>query len=428
VQDVRGVGRCPDRVDREHYAAGMASDDEVTGRSWQPQFPSERVTGRGRAWYRGDCHVHSVLSHAGELTVEQLADCAREVGLDFVATTEHNTSDAHGLWAPHAGDDLLVILGQEVVTRTGHWLALGIGPGRVVDWRYGVRDDVIDRHLEQVHHGGGLCVAAHPYAPYVGGEFMYPYQGFDAVEVWNGLWTSDRPWNADNEAALAEWGRSLAADIHGGRWRPAIGNSDVHLEGQLGTPQTVVLADELSTGAVLAGIRAGRCWVAESAAVGLSLEVSAGGRRAGAGEQLDTGGEPAQVRVDVRGVPSGAVSFHTDRGQVHREMLPDDGSGTLRWRTSAEESAFVRVEVRHPGGHMAALNNPIILTCSSGSDPLGFAVSHRSANDDDHDMDSVAPASASAISATVSNTPAATAMIRSYAASLDKVSRRPLSP
>jgi predicted metal-dependent phosphoesterase TrpH len=165
--------------------------------------------------------VHSVLSQGGELTVEQLAAGARAAGLDVIATTEHNTSDGHGLWGPHAGDDLLVILGQEVVTETGHWLALGIEPGQVVDWRYRVRDEVIDRYLAQVHNVGGLCVAAHPHAPYMSGDFMYPYQGFDAVEVWNGLWTSDRPWNADNEAALAEWGRSLAAEIHRGRWRPA---------------------------------------------------------------------------------------------------------------------------------------------------------------------------------------------------------------
>jgi hypothetical protein len=46
---------------------------------------------------------------------------------------------------------------------------------------------------------------------------------------------------------------------------------------------------------------------------------------------------------------------------MHRESLPNDGSGTVEWRTSAEESAFVRIEVRHPGGHMAALANPVIL-------------------------------------------------------------------
>jgi hypothetical protein len=217
----------------------------------------------------------------------------------------------------------------------------------VIEWRYGIRDGVVNRYLDQVHHAGGLCVAAHPHAPYPSGTFMYPLHAFDAVEVWNGLWSSDRPWNADNQAALAEWGRSLAADIHAGRWRPAMGNSDTHLEGQIGRPQTVVLADELSTDAILAGIRAGRSWIAESSAIGLSLTVSTADRRAGIGGRLHAADEPVMVRVDVRGVPSGTVSFHTDRGTVHRQSLPDDGLGTIEWRTNAEDSSFVRIEVRH---------------------------------------------------------------------------------
>lgn len=314
-----------------------------------------------RRWYRGDCHVHSVHSNGGELTPPQLAAEARAAGLDFIATTEHNTSGAHDAWDLLAGDDLVVIRGQEVTTRTGHWLALGIEPGQVVDWRYGLRDDLIDRHLAEVHRSGGLCVAAHPYAPYPSGSFMYPYHGFDVVEVWNGRWTSDLPWNADNEAASAEWGRNLAADIHRGRWRPAMGNSDVHLSGQIGTPQTVVSAEEPTAAAILAAIRAGRSWIAESAAVELSVEMVAGDRTAGVGERLKTRERPAVMRVDVRGVPSGAVGFHTDRGKAHVVSLPDDGSGAVEWGTTAEESAFVRVEVRHPGGHMAALSNPIIL-------------------------------------------------------------------
>nr|WP_255620829.1 CehA/McbA family metallohydrolase [Pseudonocardia sp. DSM 110487] len=314
-----------------------------------------------RRWYRGDCHVHSVHSNGADLTPEQLAAAAREAGLDFVATTEHNTADAHGAWGGLATDDLVVILGQEVTTRTGHWLALGIEPGQLVEWRYGLRDDVIERYLDDVHRAGGLCVAAHPHAPYPSGTFTYPYDGFDAVEVWNGQWASDLPWNADNEAALAEWGRALAADVHRGGWRPAMGNSDAHLKGQIATPHTVVLADELSADVILAGIRAGRSWVAESAAVDLSVEISAGDRTAGIGERLPTSGLPASMRVSVRGVPSGTVTVHTDRGRVHGESLPGDGPGIVEWRTSAAESVFVRVEVRHPGGHMAALSNPIIL-------------------------------------------------------------------
>jgi hypothetical protein len=335
----------------------MATDDAVV----RPHFPPTRVAGRGRGWYRGDCHVHSALSNGGELTVEQIAGEARGAGLDFIATTEHNTVPAHEEWGRHAGADLLVILGQEVTTATGHWLALGVRPGELVDWQYRVRDGVIGRQVDRVRGADGLCVAAHPYAPYPSGVFMYPYQGFDVVEVWNGQWASDLPWNADNEAALAGWGRELAADIHSGRWRPAMGNSDAHLTGQIGVPHTVVLADELSTAGILAGLRAGRSWLAGSTAVSLSIGAWVGDRGAGMGERLATGGASALVRVDVRGVPSGTVSLHTDQGTMHREPLPVNGSGTVDWHTSAAESAFVRVEVRHPDGHMAALTNPIIL-------------------------------------------------------------------
>lgn len=168
--------------------------------------------------------MHSAYSD-GKLTPEQLAAGARAAGLDFIATTEHNTADAHTAWRALAGDDLLVILGEEVTTPTGHWLALGVQPGQLVDWRYQARDEIIGWHLDRVHRVGGLCVAAHPHAPYPSGVFMYPYQGFDAVEVWNGLWASDLPWNADNEArwpnGAAAWLRACKAGGGGRRWGTA---------------------------------------------------------------------------------------------------------------------------------------------------------------------------------------------------------------
>ncbi|WFE21493.1 CehA/McbA family metallohydrolase [Solwaraspora sp. WMMD937] len=322
-------------------------------------------------WYRGDCHLHSVRSTGGELAPAQLTAAARAAGLDFVAVTEHNTTDGYADWVDRTGD-LLVICGQEVVTRTGHWLALGLPPGHLVDWRYGNDnsdgDDRIGRQLDEVHRAGGLCVVAHPYAPYPSGTFEYPYQGFDAVEVWNGQWASDLPWNADNEAALADWAASLvdwahrpAAGVGAGGWRPVIGNSDTHLAGQIGVPHTVVRAAGRTVDALLAGIAAGHSWIAGSTDVDLSVIVSAGDRRADIGERLDTGGATATVEVEVRGVPSGTVSAHTDRGTAYRVVLSADGAGSLRWRTDATASAFVRVEVRHPDGRLAALSNPVTL-------------------------------------------------------------------
>ncbi|OSC56088.1 phosphoesterase, partial [Streptomyces sp. BF-3] len=98
----------------------------------------------------------------------------------------------------------------------------------------------------------------------------------DAVEVWNG------PWTPDDEIALAEWDNALVTAVQNtdvrnpddgpGRWLPATGNSDAHREpDRVGHPQTVVLAESLSRRAILAGIRAGRSYLAESAALTLSF-------------------------------------------------------------------------------------------------------------------------------------------------------------
>lgn len=140
-----------------------------------------------------------------------------------------------------------------------------------------------------------------------------------------------------------------------------MGNSDTHLEGQIGMPHTVVFAKELSTKALLAGIRAGRSWIADSADMDVSFTAHADGRVAGVGERLATHGEHVEVHAAVRGIPAGTVSFHTDRGKVHQTPIPGDGAGAVQWDTTADHSAFVRIEVRHANGHVAALTNPIIL-------------------------------------------------------------------
>lgn len=300
-------------------------------------------------WYRGDLHVHTARSNGADLSPAQVVAAARDAGLDFIATTEHNTVDGHGDWAGLAGD-LLVIPGQEVVTPTGHWLAVGGPPGRLVDRQ----DGVIGPELERVRRDGGLCIAAHPHAPYASGRMAHPLALFDAVEVWNGAWSSDLPWQADNAAALAEWSHGLAAGVAAGCWLPAVGNSDAHLAGQLGTPQTVVRADSCTPAALLAGVRAGRSRIVGSAAVTLSVRVSAGPAVAGPGDVLTADG-PVSVHVAVTGVAAGEIALHTGRGAVHR--APSDGAV----RVDLPEPGFVWVSVRAESGSLAAMANPVIV-------------------------------------------------------------------
>jgi len=325
------------------------------------RFPPAAVPGRGRGWYRIDLHVHSDLSVGADLTPEQVVAEVLARGLDGFASTEHNTADGHGRWAS-AGTELLVILGQEVVTGTGHWLALGVEPGQVIGSDYRARDAVVGGHVQRVRDGGGLCVVAHPFAPYPEGLFGFAYSQFDAVEVWNGQWSSGLAWQADNETAVADWGRRLIADVECGAWLPAVGGSDAHLAGQVAAPHTVVRADSLATSDVLAGVRAGHAWIAGSAQVGLRVSASCDGATAELGERLRTGGSDVVVRVQVIGVPAGTVTWHTDRGIACRADLPSTGTASTEWTTTAAESALVRVEIRHPDQKMAALTNPIILT------------------------------------------------------------------
>ncbi|MEU3492076.1 CehA/McbA family metallohydrolase [Kitasatospora cineracea] len=359
---------------------GLAYTVQVTfrfgrpGPAFTPHYPAERARGRGRAWYRGDCHLHTVHSDGRRLP-EEVAAGARAAGLDFIVSTDHNTTSAHGVWGPLAGDDLLVITGEEVTTRNGHWLALGLDPGEFVDWRYRSRDGRFPRFARQVRRSGGLVVPAHPYCPYVACQWKFGYQDADAVEVWNG------PWTYDDESAVDTWDAGLATALREGRdWLPALGNSDAHSAPQpIGSPHNVVLADDLSRPAVLDGLRAGRSWIAESAAVGLEFTATGHGRRAGIGERLTVPADaPVDVELTVSGVPGGTARLLTDEGQLHQETLPATGPATVRWRTTASLAAYVRAEVRHPRadgtpgkgnamgpdlpwGPMAALTNPITL-------------------------------------------------------------------
>ncbi|MEJ8635630.1 CehA/McbA family metallohydrolase [Streptomyces sp. MS2.AVA.5] len=349
---------------------GLAYEVTITlrygapGRTPKPVYPPERAKGRGRAWYRGDCHVHSVHSD-GRRTLAEIATLARAAGLDFINSSEHNTHSAHAHWADLAGDDLLILMGEEVTTRNGHVLALGTDPGTFVDWRYRVKDNRFGHYAGEIRRAGGLVVPAHPHATCIGCNWKFGFGEADALEVWNG------PYTPDDEVSLADWDSTLAVAARSrGRWTPAMGNSDAHRDPDpIGTPQTVVLADDLTREAILEGISAGRSYVAESKAVSLSFSATGGrGKQAGIGERLRVDEDtPVTVRLEVTGAPGCSARFVTDQGVLHTVTLPALGTGTVEWRTTPEYATYVRAEVRHPvlvpglPGPLAAFTNPVFL-------------------------------------------------------------------
>ncbi|MFJ6562915.1 CehA/McbA family metallohydrolase [Streptomyces sp. NPDC091412] len=347
------------------YTLDVTLTHGAPGTAVRPVYPPQWAKGRGRAWYRGDCHLHSWYSD-GRRTPAEIAARARAAGLDFINSSDHNTHASHPHWADLAGDDLLIMLGEEVTTRNGHVLALGTDPGTFVDWRYRARDNLFGRFAREIRRAGGLVVPAHPHATCVGCAWKFGFGEADAVEVWNG------PFTPDDEMAVAAWDATLvAAAREDRRWLPAMGSSDAHRPPDtVGLPQTVVLADDLTREAIQDGIRAGRSYVAESGKVSLAFTATeAGGERAGIGERLRVAADtPVTVRLEASGVPRCSVRLVTDQGVLLAgDPFPVSGSGVVEWRTTPAYAAYVRAEVRHETavgplpGVMAALTNPIFL-------------------------------------------------------------------
>ncbi|WP_327290684.1 CehA/McbA family metallohydrolase [Streptomyces sp. NBC_01198] len=349
------------------YSVTVTLTPGERGRTPKPDYPPEQIAGRGRGWYRGDCHLHTVHSD-GKRTLEQLAALARAAKLDFINSSDHNTSSAHPFLGPLAGDDLLILTGEEVTTRNGHYLAIGLDGGEFVDWRYRARDDAFDSFARQIRRAGGIVVPAHPYGTSLASQWKFGYDNVDAIEVWNG------PWTSDDEASLLTWDNLLTGAVRRGddHWIPAMGNSDAHRDPDVvGLPQTVVLADGLNRRALQAGIRAGHSWIAENAGVQLAFTASGPrGEHAGIGDRLSVASDAeVTVRLTVSGVAADSLlRLVSDEGQVFAAPLP--ASGTVDWQTTASLAAYVRAEVRHPApagtpagvpGPAAAITNPIWL-------------------------------------------------------------------
>ncbi|MFC6046156.1 CehA/McbA family metallohydrolase [Nocardioides hankookensis] len=328
-----------------------------------PKFrrtPAPRsVPGTGPGWYRGDLHVHTVHSD-GSQTQRQAYVAAKAAGLDFLGSSEHNTSSAQLTWGRHVPDDFLVIPGEEVTTRAGHWLAAGLpgrGPrGSWIDWRYRPDDGKLARFTRQVRDLGGLAIAAHPATPVDSIRWDFGYDDMDAIEVWNGPWSGLNA--VTNANAVSTWHQLLVA----GRFLPAVGNSDSHkAEQQIGVAHTVVRAATLSVDAIIAGYRGGHSWVTASSGIDLDFTATLGAVSGQCGDRVPSGsGDTVAVHLSVAGVTAGDTATLIGPNGVLGTAVATDGTLTLD-SAVAGGTAFVRAEVKR-GSTMLALTNPIFLT------------------------------------------------------------------
>jgi predicted metal-dependent phosphoesterase TrpH len=111
------------------------------------------MTQAGRV--RVDCHLHTVASGDSVLTVAELADRARQAGLDVVCVTDHNVTHA-AVAAAERDIGVRVIVGEEIRTPDGDLIGLFLTER--IPYVLPVAE-VVGRIRDQ----GGLVYVPHPF-------------------------------------------------------------------------------------------------------------------------------------------------------------------------------------------------------------------------------------------------------------------------
>jgi hypothetical protein len=282
----------------------------------------------GRAWYAGDFHVHSRESGDASATLDEIAALAVEQGLDFVVITDHDTvtgadflTDAQARWP-----ELLLVPGTEYTTYQGH--ATAFGATRWVDHKLGLDGLTIEDAVAAYRADGVFFSLNHPALELgdlcIGCAWTLPVpEGVGGIEVATG---AAEPFGAAfTPVVLAQW-ESLADE---GRLLTPLGGSDDHRAGQdeglgaarIGNPVTMVLADELSIGALGRALERGDTAVKLRDRFDPLAELAVEGPIA---SLRVTGGAGGEVRWIVNGAQVGSVAVGgTD--EVHeREGSPGE--------------------------------------------------------------------------------------------------------
>jgi hypothetical protein len=314
---------------------------------------AERPAGplrRGVAWYAGALHAHTHNSD-GALSPQELANKARAEGLDFLAITDHNNT-VHQL-APVEAPGLLLIPGEEVTTPGGHFNVWNLGGERaVVDFRVPAGDTRIGALMEAASARGALVSINHPASACAACTWTHAVPDVvTAIEI-------SEPNPEARLQAIATWDVLLRQ----GRRLTAVGTSDWHRgTAPLGAPSVRVWADELSTPAILAGIRAGRVVViADASLPAPELTVRTGRGIARVGDRVRIARDDAlSIEVSTAPVYTGArVDLLWNGEPIAVATVAGDPVAFTRYPAA---DGYVRVHLTRPDGSPLAITNPIFI-------------------------------------------------------------------
>jgi hypothetical protein len=317
-------------------------------------FPKPKRALRGRGWYKGDLHAHSLHSDAS-WDIPDLIAYAKSRGHDFQSLTDHNTVSGLPEHESRGDDELLTMGGLELTTYYGHAVVLGTRQWQ--EWRLDTDDHFTMPQLAQkAMDSGGFFIIAHPQ------NVGYPecagcHWDFDdmrpgnarAVEIWNGTWN---PCTEHATQDFYQW-------LNEGYRMVATGGTDLH--GPHAEPRrhgtNVIYAEEVSEAEIVAALRKGHSYLSAGPELLLTAE-TASGARAMCGDSLSP--DDATISIAWKDAPPGtSLRFIVD-GAV-RDQRDASEAGAASWPLPKGSAQWCGAEIRGADGSMWAISNPVYL-------------------------------------------------------------------
>ncbi|HKE18688.1 MAG TPA: CehA/McbA family metallohydrolase [Kofleriaceae bacterium] len=328
------IGKAQLVSDSVHYSVELEFRDAAT-LTPRPRAEFQPVVlESGARWYAGDFHVHSNESGDATSTFDQIRDLARARGVDFVNLSDHNVITQHALIAAYqAGvDDVLFLRGSEVTTYAGHGNA--VGNASYIDHHIGQDGRTIVDLIDDVVADGALFIVNHPALNIgdacIGCGWNYddtPWDEVTGIELQTGPYLFS---GVFTPLVLTMWDDLLDS----GYRITGVSGSDDHQaptapaddESQLGTPTSMVWAEELSEAGVMEGVRAGRVVVKLRGPDDPMLELTAETDRGERGMIGDTvTGHHVSLTASVAGEADGMQLVLMRNGEMD-EVVPVEGS------------------------------------------------------------------------------------------------------
>jgi len=187
-----------------------------------------------------DLHVHTKASSDSFIDLKDAIKTAKNIGLDGLAITDHDTIEA-ALIAANMKTEIIIIPGIEVSATEGHILGIGITEEMP-------RGLTAKETVEKIRELGGLAVVPHPFdfLRHGVGEKVARQINPDAIESIN------------SNSALFYYEKRLSEKLAEKIQKPQTAGSDAHMLSSIGEAYTMVETKSTDIESILESIKVGK--------------------------------------------------------------------------------------------------------------------------------------------------------------------------